>query len=284
LAEGTKYYPSPVRRRNPNIASQVMLFTSSVNNYNAFFVDINRRFGGGFAFRTNYTFSKSMDNSSQITGTQAVSNQSTVMDPEDRMRDYGLSAFDVRNRFTFSSSYELPFGSGKALFTGATGLANTLLSGWQLNAILGLQDGFPFTPLLGFSRSRDGNTNFADRPDIAPGRKIDDSIYQDDPNQWFDPTVFSLQAAGTYGNAGRDILTAPGLANLDASLFKTTQLTERMNLQFRAEFFNLTNRTNLSIPSTTVLLPDGTPAGSAGKISRTSNQSRQIQFGLKLSF
>jgi len=285
LADGTKYFPSPVRRRNPDISTQVMLFTSAVNNYNAFYVDINRRFGGGFAFRTNYTYSKSLDNSSQITGTQAVSNPSAVMDPEDRMRDYGLSAFDVRNRFSFNSTYELPLGSGKALFNGATGLANTLVSGWQLNTILGLQGGFPFTPLLGFNRSRDGNTNFPDRPDITPGRKIDDSIYENNsPNQWFDPSVFSLQAAGTYGNAGRDILKAPGLASFDASLFKTTYITERLNLQFRAEFFNLMNRTNLAIPSTTVLTTSGDPASSAGRISRTATQSRQIQFGLKLSF
>jgi len=196
-----------------------------------------------------------------------------------------LSAFDVRNRFSFSSTYELPLGSGKALFNGATGLANTLVSGWQLNAIIGLQDGFPFTPLLGFNRSRDGNTNFPDRPDIAPGRKIDDSIYENNsPNQWFDPSVFSLQPAGTYGNAGRDILESPGLVSVDASLFKTTYITERLNLQFRAEFFNLLNRTNLAIPSTTVLTTSGDPASSAGRISRTATQSRQIQFGMKLSF
>ena len=285
LADGTKYFPSPVRRRNPNKSTQVMLFTSAVNNYNAFYVDINRRFGGGFAFRTNYTFSKSLDNSSQITGTQAVSNPSAVMDPEDRMRDYGLSAFDVRNRFSFSSTYELPFGSGRTFLNGATGLADKLVSGWQLNAIIGLQDGFPFTPLLGFNQSRDGNTNFPDRPDIAPGRKVDDSIYENNsPDRWFDPTVFSLQAAGTYGNAGRDILEGPGLASFDASLFKTTYITERLNLQFRAEFFNLLNHTNLSIPAHNVVTPTGAPASSAGRISRTSTQSRQIQFGMKLSF
>jgi hypothetical protein len=298
LPDGTKFFPCRVSelqspcpsnrspfRRNPNIASQVMLFTSSVNNYNAFFVDVNRRFRGGFAFRANYTFSKSLDNSSQITGTQAVSNQSTVMDPEDRMRDYGLSAFDVRNRFSFNSTYELPLGSGKTLFNGATGLANTLLSGWQLNFIVGLQDGFPFTPLLGFSQSRDGNTNFADRPNITPGRKVDDSIYENNsPDRWFDPSVFTLQVPGTYGNAGRDILTAPGLASFDMSLFKNTQLTERLNLQFRAEFFNLINHTNLGIPSTTVLTTSGAPASSAGRISTTSTDPRQIQFGLKLSF
>jgi hypothetical protein len=149
-----------------------------------------------------------------------------------------------------------------------------------------LQDGFPFTPLLGFSRSRDGNTsNFADRPDIAPGRKIDDSIYENNSaERWFDPTVFALQTAGTYGNAGRDILKAPGLVSLDASLFKTTYITERLNLQFRAEFFNLLNRTNLGIPATVVLTTAGVPASSAGRISRTSTTSRQIQFGLKLSF
>ncbi|OFW43582.1 MAG: hypothetical protein A3J28_00495 [Acidobacteria bacterium RIFCSPLOWO2_12_FULL_60_22] len=284
LAAGTKYFPTPVVRRNTNKASQVMLFTSAVNNYNAFYVDLNRRFRGGLAFRTNYTFSKSLDNSSQITGTQAASNQSAVMDPEDRMRDYGLSAFDVRNRFGFNSSYELPLGAGKAFLSGATGVADKLVSGWQLNAILSLQDGFPFTPLLGFSRSRDGNTsNFADRPDMAPGRTRD-GLHLRKPEQWIDPTAFALQVAGTYGNAGRDIMTSPGLVSLDLSLFKTTHFSERWNLQFRAEFFNLLNRSNLGLPSTTVLVTSGAPAPAAGRITRTSTTSRQIQFGMKLAF
>lgn len=284
LAAGTKYFPAGAPRRNTNFGSQAMFFTSSVNNFNAVYVDLNRRFRSGMAFRANYTYSKSLDNASGLTGTQIAGvAASVVMDPEDRMRDYGLSSFDVRHRFSFNSSYELPFGSGKALFSGATGLANKLVSGWQLNGILALQDGFPFTPGLGFSRSRNTDTNNPDRPDIAPGRTVS-GAYLRKPTAWIDPTVFQLQVLGTYGNAGRNILIGPGLTEVDLSLFKTTRLTERWNLQFRAEAFNLTNRTNFGLPGLIMLTPSGAIAPSAGRITRTATTSRQIQFGMKLTF
>ena len=284
LAAGTKFFPAgAIQRRNPNISTQVELFTSAVNNFNGFYIDLNRRFRGGLAFRANYTYGKALDNASNITGTQSVSNPSVVMDPEDRMRDYGLSAFDVRKRFSFNSTYELPFGNGKAFLSGATGVADKLLGGWQLNAILGLQSGFPFTPTLGFNQSRDGNTNFPDRPNMAPGRTLD-GIYLRKPDRWVDPTAFALQPAGTYGNAGRGIMNGPGLVSFDMSLFKTTRITERWNLRFQAEFFNLLNHSNFGIPGTVMVTTSGAPNGSAGVITRTATNSRQIQFGLKLSF
>ena len=283
LSEGTKYYPAGAPRRNPALGSTAQMYTSAVNSYNGLAVDWNRRFRGGLAFRANYTFAKSMDNASNIVTTQLQNNASVVMDNYDRGRDYGLSAFDVRNRFSFSSSYELPFGRGKAFLSGTKGAADKLLSGWQWNVIVGLQSGFPFTPLLGFNRSRNGDTSAPDRPDMAPGRTLS-GIYRRTPNQWFDPTAFTLPVAGTYGNAGRTILTGPGLATFDLSLFKTTRLSERSNLQFRAEFFNLLNRANFSFPSLIVLTTTGAPASAAGLISATSTDSRQIQFGLKLSW
>jgi hypothetical protein len=274
----------PVTRRNPKFGSQAMFFSSSVNNFNAVYIDLNRRFRSGMAFRANYTFSKSLDNASGLTGTQIAGvAASVVMDPEDRMRDYGLSSFDTRNRFSFNSSYELPFGSGKAFLGGATGLGNTLVSGWQLNVILALQDGFPFTPGLGFSQSRNTDTNNPDRPDIAPGRTVS-GAYLRKPEAWIDPTVFQLQTLGTYGNAGRNILIGPGFAGVDMSLFKTTRLTERWGLRFQAEFFNLLNRTNFGLPGLIMLTPSGAIAPSAGRITRTATTSRQIQFGMKLTF
>jgi len=283
LPDGTKYYPTPVRRRNPALGNIAKAYTSAVSRYNGFSLDVNRRFRGGWAFRTNYTYAKSMDNGSQLQSGQAANSPGAVLDTYDRGRDYGLSAFDVRNRFSFNSSYELPFGPGKALLSGATGAADKLVSGWQMNLIVGLQGGFPFTPQLGFNRSRDGNTSAPDRPDMAPGRTLR-GIYRGSPDRWFDPTVFTLPPAGTYGNAGRNILSSPGLATFDLSLFKTTPLSERWKLQFRAEFFNLFNRANFSFPSLIVLTTTGAPASAAGLISATSTDSRQIQFGLKLSW
>jgi hypothetical protein len=300
IADGTKYFPCRVAltpqnnfscpknqfplHRNPQLGSAGIFFTSSLNNYNGVFVDVNRRFRSGLALRTNYTYGHSLDNSSAITGTQAAGQVGVVMDPEDRMRDYGLSAFDIRNRFSLNGIYELPVGRGKPFLTGVKGVADKLVSGWQLNTIVNLQSGFPFTPILGFNRSRDVDTGLPDRPNWAPGRTLN-GIYLRTPEHWVDATAFALPPAGTYGNVGRNVLIGPGLATVDLSMFKTTRLTERSNVQFRAEAFNLLNRTNFGIPNLVMLDQlSGAPASSAAAITTTATTSRQIQLGLKLSW
>src|SRR5213593_4236543 len=267
----------------PQLNSINQYFTSAVNRYNAASIDLNRRFRGGMAFRTNYTFSKSMDNASSLGGQQAIGNPPVVLDPQDRMRDFGLSAFDVRHRFSFSGSYELPFGKGKRFLKDAGGIVNQAVSGWQLNIINNLRSGFPFTPALGFNWSRDGNTSAPDRVSFAPGRTLN-GIYLRKPEQWVDPTAFVLPPAGTYGNAGRNILIGPGLANVDVSVFKTTRLSEGRNLQLRAEIFNVLNHANFGIPSPIMLTNTGATAAAAGVITSTAGTSRQIQLGAKLNF
>ena len=101
--------------------------------------------------------------------------------------------------------------------------------------------------------------------------------------QWFNPNAFILPAFGTYGNLGRGVFTGPGLANLDVSLFKNAALTDRASLQFRAEFFNVLNHTNLGTPNATVFSGTSFNA-SAGLITTLATTPRQIQFGLKLIF
>ena len=224
-----------------------------------------------------------MDNQSAITGTQAGGQIGVIMDTDDRRRDYGLSAFDVRHRFSLNGIYELPFGQDKALLNSLKGLAGKLVSGWQLNTIVNLQSGFPFTPTLGFNQSRDGDTNNPDRPNMAAGRTLKD-VYLRTPEHWVDATAFALPLAGTYGTIGRNVLTGPPLKTVDLSLFKTTRLTERSNLQFRAEAFNVLNRANFGIPNLVMLMPSGAPSSSAGAITTTATTSRQIQLGLKLSW
>jgi hypothetical protein len=285
LAPGTKYFPNatPIRR-NPALGSAGIFFTSGINNYNGVFVDVNRRFRSGLALRTNYTFGKSMDNQSAITGTQAGGQIGVVLDTDDRRRDYSLSAFDVRQRFSFNSLYELPIGKGKPFLGGATGVADKIASGWQFNTIVNLQTGFPFTPTLGFNQSRDGDTGNPDRPNMAPGRTLNKGIYLRTPEHWVDATAFALPTAGTYGNVGRNVLTGPGLKTVDVSLFKTTRITEQTTLQFRAETFNVLNRANLGLPALVMVTSTGAPASSAGAITTTATTSRQIQLGLKLSW
>src|SRR5205807_7596409 len=156
------------------------------------------------------------------------------------------SSFYVRHRFILNTMYELPLGKGKSFLSGLNGVADKLVSGWQLNTIMNLQSGFPFTPTLGFSQSRDGDTGFPDRPNMAPGRTLKD-VYLRTPEHWVDATAFTLPVAGTYGNVGRNVLTGPPLKTVDLSMFKTTPLTEGSNLQLRAEAFNVLNRASLGI-------------------------------------
>ena len=293
LAAGTKYFPNfPAVRRNPQLGSAGIFFSSGINNFNGGFVDVNRRFRTGLGLRTNYTFGRSLDNASAITGSQAGGQNGAVMDTEDRKRDYGLSAFDVRHRFSLNGMYELPLGKGKSFFGGVTGVADKLVSGWQFNTIVNLQSGFPFTPLLGFNQSRDGDTGMPDRPNMAPGRTLKD-VYLRTPEHWVDAKAFALPLAGTYGSVGRNVLTGPSLKTVDLSLFKTTKVAEQVTLQFRAEAFNVLNRANFGIPGLVMLTAVGAPgavtttadpANSAGLISTTATYSRQIQMGLKLSW
>jgi hypothetical protein len=109
------------------------------------------------------------------------------------------------------------------------------------------------------------------------------SVIEGGPTQYFNPAAFVEPATGTYGNIGRDVLVGPGISELDASLLKTTAVSEKARLQFRAEFFNVLNHTNFGTPNAVVFTSASTSASpTAGVISSTSTTSRQIQFGLKL--
>jgi hypothetical protein len=103
------------------------------------------------------------------------------------------------------------------------------------------------------------------------------------PNQWFNPNAFIAPPAtiGFYGNVGRDTYRGPGLATWDFSVLKDSKLRERLNLQFRAEIFNLLNRANFNTPNLIVFTPSGV-SGTAGAITSTSTSSRQVQLALKL--
>jgi hypothetical protein len=106
------------------------------------------------------------------------------------------------------------------------------------------------------------------------------------PNRWFDPCAFSLPAAGTYGNLGRNTLTGPGLATFDASLQKVFKPRERIDMQFRVEVFNMFNRANFTNPGYAIFQSSGSYIGGAGRIGALNRSAdpREIQFGLKVIF
>ncbi len=280
VPEGAQYIPVTTRP-NPYLSGGFFWYTEGNTSYNALQIDVTHRLRRGVQIRANYTWSKNLDMNSALTGAQANNQPQMVLDHNDLPRDWGLSALNSANQGSISASWDLPFGQGRQFFSGASGLANRVIGGWQLNGIATMLSGFPFTPEIGSNRSGDGDTRNPDRPNINPA--FSGPVQLSNPNQWYNPNAFVLPTAGTYGNAGRSILTGPGLADLDVSLFKTVALAERTRLQFRAEFFNVLNHANFGTPNA-VVFSSGAISPTAGLITATATTSRQIQFGAKLVF
>jgi hypothetical protein len=280
VPQGAQYIPVG-SRPNPYVSAGFFWFTEGNSSYNALQVDLTRRLAQGFQLRANYTWSKNLDINSGLTGAQSNNQAQMVMDRNDVRRDWGPSALNAASQSSISAHYELPVGRGKRFLSNANGLSNRLAAGWQLNGIVTMLTGFPFTPQIGSNRSGDGDTRNPDRPSLNPA--FSGPVVLEQQTRWFNPNAFTLPAAGTFGNLGRGVFRGPGLADVDLSVLKSTSITEKVSLQFRAEFFNLLNHSNLGTPNAIVF--SGTAISpSAGLITSTVTTSRQIQFGLKLIF
>ncbi len=228
-----------------------------------------------------YTWSKTIDDGDSLNATTSGNEPALASNPFNLRADRGLANFDVRHVGVISAVYDLPFGHGRRWLANAGGFGNALASGWTLNSIVTIQSGFPFTPQLSYNPSNNGDTRNPVRPFVNPS--FSGPVILGNVNRWFDPAAFLAPPnnSGFYGNLGRDTLIGPGLGTWDFSLLKNTSIRERMNLQFRAEFFNLLNRANFNGPNAVVFTPTGV-SPTAGVITSTSTTSRQIQFGLKL--
>jgi hypothetical protein len=280
VPQGAQYIPVGTRP-NPYLGAGFFWYTEGNSSYNALQVDASRRLTQGLEFRANYTWSKNLDMNSALTGAQANNQAQMILDRNDLKRDWGLSALNATNQGSISWIYALPLGRGQRWLAGPSRLEDALIRGWHLDGIATLLSGFPFTPQIGSNRSGDGDTRNPDRPSLNPA--FSGPVVLGNPNQWFNPAAFMLPAAGTYGDLGRGTYTGPGLAELDLSLVKNIPVGERMHLQFRSEFFNILNHTNLGTPNA-IVFSGGAISPSAGLISATATTSRQIQFGLKLIF
>jgi hypothetical protein len=268
VPDGASYIPVGARP-NRYLSGGFFWYTEGNSSYNALQTDVTRRMGHGLEFRANYTWSKNLDINSALTGAQASNEAQMVLNRNNIHADWGPSALNAEHQGSLSAHYDLPFGRGK------------LIGGWQLNGIVSLLSGFPLTPQIGSNRSGDGDTRNPDRPSLNPA--FTGSIIEGSPNQWFNPNAFILPAAGTYGNLGRGALIGPGLADIDLSLFKDIAFRERVKLQIRSEFFNTLNHANFGTPNA-IVFSSGQVSSTAGLITSTATTSRQIQFGMKLTF
>ena len=276
---GAYYYPTGAALANTALWNTTHWLSQGISSYHGLEVDVNRRFGHGLQFRGVYTFSKSLDDGDNMNTSVATNSPAFVANPLQPKSDYGRASFDVRHAGVIQATYDLPFGRTNAAQTHAW--LERVIGNWQLSGIQTVQSGLPFTPQLSYNPSNDGDTRNPVRPSWNPN--FTGPVILGGPNQYFNPKAFIQPLPGTYGNVGRNILQAPGLTETDLSLTKMFSFTERLNLQFRTEVFNLFNHTNFNAPNPVVYAAaTGGPSPTAGVITATTTTSRQIQFGLKL--
>jgi hypothetical protein len=275
-ADGSLFFPAGAPRRNPAWTSIDLRTSNGHSTYNSLQAMLQKRFSRGYQVQLSYTLSKTMDNTQAQLNVDSVNTSVYAQNPYDPEADWAVAPFDIRHVFAANVTWEIPAPR------------NPVLSGWQVNSIVSLRSGLPFSPAIASPNwSRDGNTSGEDRPNLKPG--VDpSSLITGDPNHWFDTSAFTLQPAGTLGNTPRDFLRGPGFANVDLSFVKNQALgAGSRKVQLRLEIFNLLNRANFAVPNRSVFA--GATANdpvlpTAGQITRTSNSSRQVQFGAKFLF
>ncbi|MCC6857871.1 MAG: TonB-dependent receptor [Bryobacterales bacterium] len=269
--------PSPYLRGNPALSNIAQISGTESNGnqqYHGLQTMLRKRLSSGLEFQANYTLSKGM---SDAIGYYGEGGQAAVQSAYwqylyDQRAEWGPTYFDARHMFTFSHVYELPVGRGKMFGTGMHPVLEGLIGNWQLGGILSLRSGFPLT-IRGPDNS---NTNSrgarADR--IGTGGTIGDVGRG---ARWFETSAYRIPAAGMLGSAGNGTERGPGLKQYDLSIQKRFPLNEAVRLEFRAEFFNLTNTPQFNAPDRFV------NSATFGEVSSAQGE-RMTQLALKLIF
>ena len=281
----------PLNAVLPNVSGVSYFASEGISNYSALQASFQRRFTRGLAFDANYTWAKGL---SDITGfSQQGGNQGWSNADPTRINqiEYGVAENDIANRFALSLNYQLQYGRN---FTGVKRFA---FSGWQANTITVWQSGKPFT----ITSTGSGADNPVESDGIQHGfnnRAVpQNSGGQDRPNQilrdargpktnaqFFNTAAFAPQPLGTIGSTGRNSLFGPNFRHVDLSIFKDFPVSERVNVQFRAESYNISNTPNFYIGNGTSTSQFGN--ASFGQVSQTDPNytPRLFQFALKAQF
>ena len=286
---------------NPHVGTIRALWWMAGSSYNAIQTDVTGRFRQNLQFKGAFTWGKSLDNNSATIAGDSFSNSVPSLDWYDTSLSYGRSDFDVAKAFVLSAIYTLRDANGLKGFTGA------LRNGWQLGGIYKQSSGPPFTPLIGGDPLGKGGTDPWDFPDRLTGCDPVNHSFRNTGLKYVNLACFPFPGGeGTpnpylRGNASRNVINGPGLAELDMSLFKNNyikKISESFNLQFRVELFNVANHTNFTPPNNNNQQLYGAPAvplppppvtiaplSTAGVLSSpTATTSRQLQLAAKIIF
>lgn len=265
--------PATRQPYGPALGTVEEIGNSAHSSYNGLQTKIEQRFSRGLSFLASYTWSKSIDNQSNGTDDSASAGQ-FPQNPNDLGAERGLSSFDRTHVLTGSWLWAIPFAS-RAGSTRWSALLHGVAGGWQLSSVFQVSSGPPFSVLI---QCADVN---AEGNNCRPNRVENGTLpsNQQSSNEWFNPAAFAIPSPAAYGNAGRNILRAPGSATMDAALAKSFYLgsSETRRLQLRWEVFNSLNHTNLGVPVNSLDSP------AVGSIVAAA-PARVIQLGARLQF
>jgi outer membrane receptor protein involved in Fe transport len=238
-------------------------------DYHSLQATVNRRFVNGLYLKGAYTFSRAINYTDDDGNAFLTWNHPSVLH-----RNRALAGYHIPHLLQLSFMYELPFGPGKAM--APSGAVSQLARGWTVNGVFSAFQGRPFTVgASGASLNAPGNSQTADQV-IANVDKLG-GIGRESP--FYDPSAFRAVTEVRYGTSGRNILLGPGVVNLQLSVFRTFDLTERFDLQFRAEAFNVSNTPHFNNPSA-----DASNPVAFMRITGAQSDERQFRLGLRLSF
>jgi len=253
--------------------------TNGVSNFNALQLGLQRKLSTGLLISASYQYSHAIDDGS-VGGSEAIVPENVAC----RSCERASSMFDIRSYFSASSLWQIPVGRGHTLLSHASPFWNSVLGGWQLGMIGTAKTGLP----LNVTIARNANTlpdqlNSNQRPNYVTGQPLYPA--NQSAQDWLNPAAFVMPASGTWGNAGRDLVRAPGIWQLDTSLQKRIPLRDQLAVSFRAEAFNVFNRAQLGSPVVNL------PGANFGLIQSSYNSNptgsgtpREIQLMLRLDF
>jgi outer membrane receptor protein involved in Fe transport len=288
----------PVPTLNPNFGSIRADFFRANSSYDSLVLGATKKMSHGVQFQSSFTWGKSIDENSAGAGADSFQNSLSSLHWYDMRLSKAVSDYNIGRTLVVSVLYNPP--APKVSWS----LAKSVLGGWEFGTIFSANDGLPVTPIIGADIVGQNSSDPWSFPDRVPCKSLTNpgnlknyinldcfqvptAKTQAFYNTYCNPAFAFPTCVNRYGNAGRNVIVGPGLADLDFSAYKNfplRKISENFNIQFRAEFFNVINRANFGPPADTNVIFDGTLTrqdGSAGVIDTTSTDPRQIQFALK---
>ncbi len=272
-------------RLNENVGQIQALAWQASTSYHALNLKATERLRRGLQVGGSYTWGKSIDNSSASVIGGQFGNSVNGLPLSFQRLWRGRSDFDVRHTFVLNYLWLIPGPHSD------NGLIRSLTNGWQWGGIFRASSGLPFTPLLGGDALGMKSNNPFDFPDRVSTSGCRNPVNSGDPDHYIKVECFlAPQPSNRLGNGGRNVITGPGVIDYDLSLHKNNyvrRISETFNVQFRAEFFNVLNRSNFRPPSgaaAQVFTVNLTPNAGAGRLTATATTSRQVQLALKVNW